>query len=577
MSHTPNYDAKIKTILDELKPGERVCALTGEKWVMDEEEISWFKRFNVSPSPYSRKVRMWHNAAFYSGYQWWWNKHCYTNEPVLTYVHPASGIKVLPDKEWFAKDFSEINLVYSSDRTFFEMFRELQLGIPVNATRNTKEPENSIASTSLGDTNSFFVAGCRSKDCLYCMDCLDAENSVDSSAGNNLSECFSISHSSRLSRCQFIFESFDCMNCGFLFDCRNCEFCFGATNKRNKKYLLFNKQLTKENWEAEMAKINLGSYQQLEETKKKFIDLIENEAIWPNSFGDQTQNCTGDYLNKCSNCVMSFYGNNAHDNYYCYGIYDASGNAFSTVIPGDNNYQTGVGSGSSNCKFSISTMRCDDLEYSLNCYDCEHCFGCVGLRHKKCHIFNQPYSEEEYWQKVDELKCKMLERGEYGRPIPMNFSFSYFPESGPVIYFGAEISDWEKLGMKKFEASAEGAYGESRMAGKEIVSVDQLPDDIKDLNPDEWLSRPIADPVTGRPYSLLKPEIEFYKKYNLAAPRKHFTSRIIDLMMLMNTGWLETKRCQKCQKEVTVAINRTFRNKRAFCHDCYLKYLEENN
>ena len=41
MSRTPHYDAKIKVILDALQPGERVCEFTGEKWMMDEEEIFW--------------------------------------------------------------------------------------------------------------------------------------------------------------------------------------------------------------------------------------------------------------------------------------------------------------------------------------------------------------------------------------------------------------------------------------------------------------------------------------------------------------------------------------------------------
>ena len=31
MSNTPNYDAKIKAILDALTPGERTCVITGEK------------------------------------------------------------------------------------------------------------------------------------------------------------------------------------------------------------------------------------------------------------------------------------------------------------------------------------------------------------------------------------------------------------------------------------------------------------------------------------------------------------------------------------------------------------------
>jgi hypothetical protein len=576
MSKTPNYDSAVKKILDQLVPGERTCALTGEKWFMTEEEISWFKRFNVPPSPYSPRVRLWHNAAFYTVFQWWWNKHFYTSEPVLTYIHPASGVRVLPDKEWFAKDFSEINLPYSAERSFFEIFSELYYAIPANATANGKDPQNSIATVSLGDVDSYFVTGCRSKNCYYSIDCLDSENSMDSSAGNNLSECLGISHSSRLSKCFFVFESYDCLNSSFLFDCRNCEYCFGATNQRNKKYLFFNKQLTKDAWKDEVAKINLGSYKELVEAKKRYIELVKNEAVWPDSFGDQTVNSTGDYLNKCSDCQACFYGFNAHDNYYCYGVYEGSGNAFSTVIPGSNNYQV-LGVGSYNCRFCLQPQRSDDLEYCRNCYDCEHCFGCVGLYRKRFHIFNRPYEEDDYWQKVDELKGKMLERGEYGRPIPMSLSSSYFPESGLVSYLGAELNQWDITGIKKFDASAEGAYGESRMVGKDVVKVDLLPDDIKDLNPDEWLKRPIADPLTGRPFTLLKAEIDFYKKYNIAAPRRHFVSRMQELMSTMNTGWIEKTACHACQKVTTVALNKTYRNKKTLCHDCYLKYLEENN
>ncbi len=57
MSKTPNYDAKVKTILDALAPGEKVCEMTGEKWIMTEDEIGWDRRVNVPPSPYSLMTR----------------------------------------------------------------------------------------------------------------------------------------------------------------------------------------------------------------------------------------------------------------------------------------------------------------------------------------------------------------------------------------------------------------------------------------------------------------------------------------------------------------------------------------
>ncbi|MFH1253752.1 MAG: hypothetical protein V1664_05510 [Candidatus Uhrbacteria bacterium] len=296
MSHTPNYDAKIKTILDSLAPGERVCEMTGEKWFMDDEEISWYKKFNVPPSPLSPRVRMWHLAGFMTVYQWWWNKNFYTGAPVLTYIHPATGLRVLPDNEWFEHDFSETNLSFSAERPFFEQFRELQLRVPLNATRNVKQPEQSITTVSVGDVNSYFVHGSKTKNSFYTADALNAEACVDLNGTVDTTDCYHINHSQRLHNCQFVYESFDCLNSTFLFDCHNCEYCFGASNKRNKKFLWWNEQLTKETWESRRREVDLGSRKILQKQFEMFLTMIRQAAVWPENFNQQSSGCTGEYL-----------------------------------------------------------------------------------------------------------------------------------------------------------------------------------------------------------------------------------------------------------------------------------------
>ena len=59
MSHTPNYDTKVKAILDGLTPGETVCEMTGEKWLMDAEEMEMYRRFNVPPSQKLIAMKSW--------------------------------------------------------------------------------------------------------------------------------------------------------------------------------------------------------------------------------------------------------------------------------------------------------------------------------------------------------------------------------------------------------------------------------------------------------------------------------------------------------------------------------------
>src|SRR3989338_3626967 len=145
MSHTPHYDAKIKVILDALQPGERTCELTGEKWQVTEQELEVYKKFQTPPLSISPNTVWKWLAYFDTGYQFWWNKHWETGQPVLTFHHPASGVRVLPDVEWHAKDFSTITYPYDSSRSFFDQMRAFEKQVPFLAAYHLTPPENSLA------------------------------------------------------------------------------------------------------------------------------------------------------------------------------------------------------------------------------------------------------------------------------------------------------------------------------------------------------------------------------------------------------------------------------------------------
>lgn len=397
--------------------------------------------------------------------------------------------------------------------------------------------------------------------------------SVDCNAGINLTECYRVNHGSRLHRCFFVHEAHDCMDSAFLFDCRNCEFCFGAWNQRNKKYLWWNEQLTKEEWEKRRAEVDLGSYETLKACEEQYLQMMALEAVWPENFNHQTDDSSGEYLVGCAGCVESSFGLKSTNNYGCYGLYHAEGNAYSIAIPGDRCYQSGPVGQSFGCLFSTSLIRCDGVEYSINCYDCEQCFGCVGLRRKKFHILNKPYSEEEYWKRVDELKCAMLDRGEYGRPLSGRFSTSYYPESGPVVYMGTGEAEWDLLDMPRFTIDAEGAFGPVRGDEEASLQPKQVPVHIDEVD-DTWAGRIVMDTDIRRPFTFLKPELAFYRKHRLALPREHFTRRVDELMRQTNTGVFEEVSCGACSGPVKVATNGTFKDRKIYCQPCYLNYLE---
>jgi len=54
--------------------------------------------------------------------------------------------------------------------------------------------------------------------------------------------------------------------------------------------------------------------------------------------------------------------------------------------------------------FSQNCEACTDSFFLFDCKGCTNCVGCINLRNKSYHIFNQPYSKEEYAKKLAELK-----------------------------------------------------------------------------------------------------------------------------------------------------------------------------
>jgi hypothetical protein len=66
-----------------------------------------------------------------------------------------------------------------------------------------------------------------------------------------------------------------------------------------------------------------------------------------------------------------------------------------------------------NLKYSRNCVSCRESAFLFACRNCENCFGCVGLIGKKYHIFNQPYSPEEYKKKIAEYDLSSWKSVQY--------------------------------------------------------------------------------------------------------------------------------------------------------------------
>ncbi len=55
--------------------------------------------------------------------------------------------------------------------------------------------------------------------------------------------------------------------------------------------------------------------------------------------------------------------------------------------------------------FSQDCEGCHNSAFLYDCRNCSDCFGCIGLRNKQYHIFNQPYSKEEYAKELAKINA----------------------------------------------------------------------------------------------------------------------------------------------------------------------------
>ena len=555
-----------------------MCALTGRAWNMTQQEIDGYRRFGLPPSRYHPETRWMILNQFGTGYQWWWNRHWKTGEPLLSFHHPASGFRVLPEKEWFDMDFANNKTTWDPSRSFFEQYAAMARQLPQTATGTLITPENSIAFSSLGDKNSYFVTGSRSKNSFYSVLLLDGENSSEVWASSHISKSYQILHCERMHQCRFARESHDCLSSSFLFDCRNSEFCFGATNKRNRKYIWMNEQLSREEYEKRLSAVDLGSRKNQAYWLSQFEALLRGKTIWPENFNENSDTSTGEYLHGATDCkfCMDFLGSAARNNWVYIGLGQSENNAFCIAVKdASDSYFCRTVVSSANMKMCGHCVNSDSLKYCYNCYDCQDCFGCFGLRNKKYHVFNRPYEKEEYFRLIDEIKCSMLERGEYGEFFPLSLATGYVPYSWGVTFGSATAEHLVKYGQPLFGVCDDGACGvEKEMKGDGMKTTDEIPDSIDEIS-DDWIGVPIWDPTFKRKFSFLRPEVEFYREERIAPPDRHFIRRVLEMPRVGQTIMFEDRTCEKCSKKVLTTKNLTYPDRVIYCRACYLKYLEQ--
>ncbi|MEK7546690.1 MAG: hypothetical protein AAB536_00705 [Patescibacteria group bacterium] len=102
--------------------------------------------------------------------------------------------------------------------------------------------------------------------------------------------------------------------------------------------------------------------------------------------------------NNLKNCYMVFGAAYSEDSYYSLNI-SKSKDCFDSAYLAECevSYEGFFNEKCFRTFFSSYCENSQDTYFSLNCVGVTNCFGCVNLRNKSYHIFNQPYTKEKYF------------------------------------------------------------------------------------------------------------------------------------------------------------------------------------
>jgi hypothetical protein len=201
-----------------------------------------------------------------------------------------------------------------------------------------------------------------------------------------------------------------CTDCHFSSLLNSCSNCFGCVALSHKKYCIFNKQYTKEEY-----------FKKVEELKKEKPEKILDQMLdlkqkipHPASQQFNSENCPyGDYIydskssyfiftsRGCENSGYIYKGGNTKN---CWDLFFSGGttNSFSErcyeLTDTDDCYQSG---------FLMNSKNCVNCYYSQDLTNCTDCFGCVGLTNKKYCILNNQLTKDQYEKAVLQIKKEL--------------------------------------------------------------------------------------------------------------------------------------------------------------------------
>jgi len=485
-----------------------------------------------------------------------------TWKDIISIYSPQNDCKVYSYDIWASDQYSPLDywLDFDFEKTFSEQFENLQKQVPRLGILTTDSLNSGYTNHAYHQKDCYLTfEAWYNEDSMHCTTLWNSNDCVDCEIVHDCEDCYASQHIKNCQKCYFSMRLQDCFNCIDCIDCTNSKDCFWSSNQVNKQYIVFNKQLTKEEYLDFIAKQGNKKFEKQSGGKNivKALNIINCE----NSFWDT--------LNDSKNCYSVYDSADLEDVKYSWKLF-SSKNCYDYDIWGENSenvYEVHCSWKSYNVAFSnIIWEESSDIYYSDNCFNWnKNLFWCIWLKNKQYCILNKQYSEDEYNILVPKIIEHMRTTWEWWEFLPSSISPFGYNETVAAEYF--PLSRQEAL-SKWFKWSD---YEAPFPKVDKVIPANNLPKNIWDI-PDDILNWAIECEITKKPFRIIEKELKFYRRHGLPIPRRHPDQRHSDRMKLRNPRKLFNRKCEKCNTDIQTTYSPD-REEKVYCEECYNKQV----
>ncbi len=527
------------------------CQNCKREFLIDRKDFDFYAKIKVPAPTWCPDCRMVRRMI------WWNERHFFKRQnqdgkTALSTYPEESYFKTIDKETWWSDKFEakDYGRDYDFSRTFFEQLKELSADVPFPDKSGTDMLNSEYSNVSNGLKNCYMCfndTDCQ--DCLYTVFSSDVKDSVDVFTTGNAESCYELYTTGDNYRLFFGVRSRGSRESYFLSHAFNCSNCFACINLRNKEYHIFNEPYSQADYLKKLAEFDLGSHSSLQEIKSRFDSF---KLKFPYEYMSGARNSgeiSGDTIFGSKNIQDSYALYDSENVRYSQSLAFATKDSYDFTnwgVKSELVYEAvECGDSIRNIKFSYGcATNSQNLEYCLNCFSSEDCFGCVGLKKAKYCIFNKQYSKEEYFELKEKIVAQM-DTAPYIDKLGRIYRYGeFFPiDMAPFAANETAITDW--IDLSKEKALEYGLIWREPKPNEYKITIGsaKLPDHIKNTG-DEVLKEIIGCEACGLGYRIVPKELDFYRRFGLPLPRFCIDCRFKKRVSQRNLPRLYESKCQ---------------------------------